>query len=267
MEKEIADYLRYLEEHCGLIPSLHGNSELFAALFKDPNGPILPFHAHNHPYCLYVKGHCGQRKCRYCQILALEKARFHSFFFGVCHAGVGEWIFGIRFRGETVGFVSVSGYATHRSDSANPGHSYLKTIRPDPETVHTLIFPLTVMLEAYLEHCLQKDSEGGLYRELISYLQENHQGISLKELSSVFHYSASHISHLFRKNSGVTLREYCNRLKVEDACRLLKNTSLSVTEIAQSVGFSNLSYFVEQFRLKKGVTPLRYRKQNRRQHF
>ncbi len=58
----------------------------------------------------------------------------------------------------------------------------------------------------------------------------------------------------------MTFVGYRNGLRVREACRLLEESDLPVTEIAYSCGFNNLANFNRQFRKEKGVVPLRYRR-------
>ncbi|MBD9009717.1 MAG: helix-turn-helix domain-containing protein [Clostridiales bacterium] len=55
---------------------------------------------------------------------------------------------------------------------------------------------------------------------------------------------------------------YCNMLKIKDAKALLKESNISVTEVAYSVGFNNFSYFITTFKSLTGMTPLVWRKKN-----
>ena len=75
--------------------------------------------------------------------------------------------------------------------------------------------------------------------------------------------SRSYISHMFKSRCGVTIRAYCNRLKLEDAKNLLGKTDLPITEIALNVGFGDVSYFIRLFRERFSMTPLQYRKECR----
>ena len=69
---------------------------------------------------------------------------------------------------------------------------------------------------------------------------------------------------MFKKESGLTLKAYCNNLKIEDAARLLYQTKISITEIAFMVGFNNFSYFINIFKKIMGMTPLEYRNSMRK---
>ena len=99
-----------------------------------------------------------------------------------------------------------------------------------------------------------------LHNEILLYLNEKHIGVTVSEISQSLNISKSYISHLFKKYNGNTLKSYCNSLCIIDARRLLSTTSLSVSEIAYSLGFDNVSYFISVFKKHTGLTPHNYRK-------
>lgn len=263
MVNKIARYMDYLEQVHGLSLSLHGKNRVLPALLGKEGSPLWKYRMHSNPYCFYVKEKGLWRKCRLCQLAVIRRLEGEECFFGTCHAGVSESIHRITHRGEAVGFVSVSGYRSAFSDEENRGFEYLKSKEPDEMMLSTLIFPLVTMLEKYLEENLAMQTEEDLIGSILLELHENHSDVSLSDLAARFHYSPSHISHRFKKKVGVTLKEYCNRLKLQDACGLLLHTDLAVTEISLACGFSNLSYFIQLFRKEKGLTPLQYRNEKR----
>lgn len=100
-----------------------------------------------------------------------------------------------------------------------------------------------------------------LKRDILKYLRDNFtERLSLEELSCVFHLSPKYFSRFFKKNFQMTLTEYLNSLRLENAVRLLSGTELSVTEIALQSGFHNVSYFIRCFRKCYGCSPLGYRR-------
>ena len=102
---------------------------------------------------------------------------------------------------------------------------------------------------------------GDEYNMLLQFLNEYHTSISLDDLCRHFGRSKSHISHLFKASSGMTIRAYCNILKLEDSKKLLCTTDLSITEIAFESGFSDASYYISLFRKSFGLSPNQFRKQ------
>jgi AraC-like DNA-binding protein len=66
---------------------------------------------------------------------------------------------------------------------------------------------------------------------------------------------------VFKRVAGLTFVAYVTHVRVANAARLLKETTLSVAEIANRVGFADQSYFDKRFRRHFGQTPLAYRRQ------
>ena len=72
--------------------------------------------------------------------------------------------------------------------------------------------------------------------------------------------SDDYLTSCFHKELGLTPVAYLNRYRIQQARQLLKNTHMSITEIALDVGFSGSSYFSRIFRRETGVTPEAYRR-------
>lgn len=83
--------------------------------------------------------------------------------------------------------------------------------------------------------------------------------LSLTELASVVALSPKHFVVLFRATFGITPHQYLLRERIEQAKRLLATQSMSIADIAFSVGFSTQSHFTAAFRKVVGVTPRHYR--------
>lgn len=71
--------------------------------------------------------------------------------------------------------------------------------------------------------------------------------------------TANYLNKIVKSTLGMSTKTYINRKIVEEACQLLEYTSLSIKEIAESVGFKGLSYFIRFFNKNKGKTPIQYR--------
>lgn len=72
--------------------------------------------------------------------------------------------------------------------------------------------------------------------------------------------SRSHFMRTFTKATGLPPFEYLIQLRLQNAMRLLRNSRLTVSQIAFEVGFNDSNYFTRQFSKRKGVSPLAYRK-------
>lgn len=73
-------------------------------------------------------------------------------------------------------------------------------------------------------------------------------------------YGRTYISTIFKKHSGLSIIEYYTSLKIEEAKRLLKENSLSVSEIAETLNFTNQYYFSRVFKKVEGTSPSDYKR-------
>lgn len=88
------------------------------------------------------------------------------------------------------------------------------------------------------------------------YIQENYTSIkSLDELCGHFGVSKSYLCRIFKKQTGITIVEYINRLKIQHACKLLQETDLPINEISSQSGFDTVIYFNRVFKKVMGNTP------------
>jgi AraC family transcriptional regulator len=85
------------------------------------------------------------------------------------------------------------------------------------------------------------------------------QDIKLSDLAQLLGMSQFHFSRLFKQSMGVTPHQYVLQQRVERAKQLLKETKLSVMEIALLCGFSSHSHLGKWFRQHIGMTPKAYR--------
>lgn len=95
---------------------------------------------------------------------------------------------------------------------------------------------------------------------IISYLHKNYQkNITNESLAKEFNYHPNYISSLIRAKTGMSLHRYFLHIRIRRAISMLETTDLSVTEIAQMVGFCDVSYFSNYFRKVTGRAPKYYR--------
>ena len=106
-----------------------------------------------------------------------------------------------------------------------------------------------------------EDAAHGRMREVAAYLCEHaREQITLSEVAAHFAVSPSHLSRVFHQETGFGLREYLVHYRIRQACDLLLNSDLSVTQIADQCGFSDSNYFGDAFKKATGLSPREYRK-------
>jgi len=87
--------------------------------------------------------------------------------------------------------------------------------------------------------------------------------MSTESLASSLGLSGDYIGRVFKFVKGVSIAEYINHVRLEEAKELLNKTNKSVNDIMEEVGFQNNSYFYILFKKHTGVTPIEYRKRIR----
>jgi AraC family transcriptional regulator, arabinose operon regulatory protein len=104
-----------------------------------------------------------------------------------------------------------------------------------------------------------------LTSQAINFMKENiNKPLKLEDLANSIEYSTSHFSKIFSEKTGHPPMEYFNQLKMQEACRWLDTTTLSVAEIAENMGFSDPFYFSRTFKRIMRQSPAYYRKRNKR---
>ncbi|WP_243117445.1 AraC family transcriptional regulator [Muricomes intestini] len=83
--------------------------------------------------------------------------------------------------------------------------------------------------------------------------------ITIEEVAAYVGISRSHLYRAFRACLQQSPKEYLSDFRIRQACRLLKETTLSVAAIAYSVGFESNLYFSKAFKKQKGQSPSKYR--------
>ncbi len=95
-----------------------------------------------------------------------------------------------------------------------------------------------------------------------NYIRENYsKNISLERISRVAHMSPYAFSRYFKKNCGAGFIEYLNRVRLNKACYLLRETEYQIQKVADECGFSSISNFNKQFLKTEGLAPRDYRTQ------
>lgn len=109
---------------------------------------------------------------------------------------------------------------------------------------------------------LRQNTCGGVLREIERDIIKNYMdNLSLKNLSEKYFMNAAYLGQIFKKQFGMSFKDYLNNYRIERAIELLIRTDEKIYLIAESVGFKNTDYFISKFDQIKGVTPLQFRKQ------
>jgi len=84
--------------------------------------------------------------------------------------------------------------------------------------------------------------------------------ISLKQLGERFFINSAYLGQLFKKQYGMSFKDYLNTVRINNSVDLLAHTDMKVYEISSAVGYQSVDYFVNKFVAQKGHTPAKFRK-------
>ncbi len=89
-----------------------------------------------------------------------------------------------------------------------------------------------------------------------------YQEITLEELAQAVKLNPNYLSVLFKKEVGISVSEYIQKCRIEEAKNLLLNTSSPISEICSWLNFTDQSYFTKVFKKYTGVTPKQFKERN-----
>jgi len=142
----------------------------------------------------------------------------------------------------------------------------VQQVRSHPETLETLnnfqIFFMDI-LKSLISVTTRQNSKGaGHFREIENKLLQDFMNPSccVQSLADDLKISVNYMRQIYKEYSGKSLSDEINRLRVEEASRLLKETDEAVKNLYQKAGFSNYNSFFTSFKKMKGQTPAMYRR-------
>lgn len=116
-----------------------------------------------------------------------------------------------------------------------------------------------------LSHTAAVPSDAAQLSRILQYISEHYtEKLTLGEISRQFGFSEAHLSRTFSQRLSCGFLRYLHILRVDHAEFLLQSSQMSVSEIALSVGFSDIRTFNRVFRERRGMTPTQYRAINKK---
>ena len=108
---------------------------------------------------------------------------------------------------------------------------------------------------------MQQTYENELLNDILLYIDDNiYEKISVSTLCEHFCISTSMLHSLFRKNMNNTAKNYINELKLSKSRELIRNSTHTLSEISEMLGFSSIHYFSKKFKSYFNISPTEYSK-------
>lgn len=154
------------------------------------------------------------------------------------------------------------------NDSGKMGFA-LKDLINSLEELELTDFYITVLFQRMLIemvrcHKKSETTSGLLYiKQAINYLRTHYQEeIRIEDVANHIELNKSYLQTLFKQHLGTNIISYLNNYRMEQAVFLLRNSNLSVTDIAFTVGYNSRQHFGHIFKLAYGMSPKNYRNLN-----
>lgn len=233
-----------------------------------------PYEFNNYCKCIQSKEK-GKNACAHSTQRLLEECRrTGSTRMHVCHAGLIDVAVPIIYENDIIGYMVFGQMKTNSdfsilkdylkdlglNDSEMEKH-YNDISFYDSGKIESVSNIATVMIKhILLENMLKLNLADGI-EKAVNYISDNLNGdLSIRSISQNINISKSVLYKNFHETFNCTISEYINDIRIKKSMEYLKNTTLSMDEISQLVGFSSASYFGKIFKKTNGTTPLKYRK-------
>jgi two-component system response regulator YesN len=149
--------------------------------------------------------------------------------------------------------------------SCNYFDFYISDLSNKDANIKTLLDELNRKMEASLstDETMSQEEIQGISKKIIRYIEDNyHKKISLNDIGNIVYMHSTHVSKVFKKETGINISDYIVNYRIKMAKELLCDPKYKVYDVAYKVGFKGPKYFVRVFKAKTGMTPSQFRKKN-----
>ncbi len=128
-----------------------------------------------------------------------------------------------------------------------------------------MLYRMLDQLQAY------QQEQGNAFRKankqwakvMLEYVEQNYdKGISLTQMAEDLGLDESYLSKQFKEKVGVSFVQYVTKCRMDKAKELLKDSSMKLADIAETLGMGNVQSFIRTFKKYEGMTPGQYRESN-----
>ena len=139
----------------------------------------------------------------------------------------------------------------------------LREGRERPKVSRMTMELLFLQLIDYAGTLAASETEQAVALQVLTYVENHYADGSLSELSGQLHYDFYWLSREIKRKLGKTYTELVQEKRLSRAAALLRTTDWNIEDIANDIGYENMGYFHRLFRETYGMSPRKYRMQNR----
>lgn len=96
---------------------------------------------------------------------------------------------------------------------------------------------------------------------IMRYIQNNFKTVTLPDVAHFFDYSEAYLSRMIKKFSGKNFSEIIKTIKIQYSANLLIENKMTIPDIVNEIGYTDISHFYRVFKKNYGVTPIQYRRE------
>lgn len=187
-----------------------------------------------------------------------------SVLFGALHLGVSRMVWDAASESFTSveqahGLIPANGPLHHMANSLSSMNVLVSTESPSALLQCRAIVAHCMGLENSEDSPTQHGSEG-FFLAACKYINDNLGSLITRDMvADELNLSASYFSRIFHEHAGTTFSDYLARQRIARACELLRDTEMTLQEIAGMSGFRDFNYFLKVFKKIQGHTPTEYR--------
>jgi len=133
---------------------------------------------------------------------------------------------------------------------------YIHTVQGVQSLHDEMVMDYTEKMHMYFRNNTNSKHINACKEYIYSHIKER---ITIEDLADEVGVSASYLSRLFKKETGISVSAYIREQKIDIAKNLLRFSDFSMIDIANRLSFSSQSHFIQQFREIVGMTPKKYR--------
>ena len=131
----------------------------------------------------------------------------------------------------------------------------------DADIIKASIQALVVAVNKLPEIAESQSCKDERLLEITNYIYANYKDVTLDDLSEKFFLSKPYLSKYIKEKSGLTFGDILKQVRMKKARALLKSSSMTVENIALTVGYQNVEHFNRLFKKAYNITPVQFRNQ------